>query len=79
MENCRKFVQDVLEAMHMEDVQVTASVDEEGALAKMCIRDRSLMVEWSLPPRMRPILFSEVSVMLRIKYMAWLLYTSRCV
>ena len=33
METCRKFVQDVLEAMHMEDVQVTASVDEEGALA----------------------------------------------
>lgn len=33
METCRKFVQDVLEAMHMEDVQVTASIDEEGALA----------------------------------------------
>ena len=33
METCRKFVQDVLEAMHIEDVQVTASVDEEGALA----------------------------------------------
>ena len=33
METCRKFVQDVLEAMHMEDVQVTASTDEEGALA----------------------------------------------
>ena len=32
-ETCRKFLQDVLEAMHMEDVQVTASVDEEGALA----------------------------------------------
>ena len=33
METCRKFVQDVLEAMHTEDVRVTASVDEEGALA----------------------------------------------
>nr|WP_106789371.1 RNA-binding cell elongation regulator Jag/EloR [Massilistercora timonensis] len=33
METCRKFVQDVLEAMHMKDVQVTASIDEEGALA----------------------------------------------
>lgn len=33
METCRKFVQDVLEAMHMEDVQVIASIDEEGALA----------------------------------------------
>ena len=33
IETCKKFVQDVLEAMHMEDVQVTARVDEEGALA----------------------------------------------
>ncbi|QDW75485.1 protein jag [Lachnospiraceae bacterium KGMB03038] len=32
IETCRKFVQDVLEAMHMEDVEVTAKVDEEGAL-----------------------------------------------
>ena len=32
IETCRKFVQGVLEAMHMEDVEVTAKVDEEGAL-----------------------------------------------
>lgn len=33
IEACKKFVHDVLTAMNMEDVDVTAEVDEEGALS----------------------------------------------
>ena len=33
IETCKKFIQDVLEAMHMENVEVTAEVDKEGALS----------------------------------------------
>ena len=33
IEACEKFVEDVLNAMNMEDVKVTSTVDEEGALS----------------------------------------------
>lgn len=33
IETCKKFIQDVMEAMHMENVEVTAEVDKEGALS----------------------------------------------
>ena len=33
IEACEKFVEDVLHAMNMEDVKVTSTVDEEGALS----------------------------------------------
>lgn len=33
IETCKKFIQDVLEAMHMDHVEVTAEVDKEGALS----------------------------------------------
>ena len=33
IEACEKFVEDVLNAMNMEEVKVTSTVDEEGALS----------------------------------------------
>ena len=33
IESCEKFVEDVLNAMNMEEVKVTSTVDEEGALS----------------------------------------------